>query len=282
MKILITGTSGQLGHDVQEALDGNGFDILTPSHKDLDITDFESVSDYFDDNRPDTVIHCAAYTAVDRAEDEIELCRKVNVDGTKNIVESCKKINSKLMYISTDYVFDGSKDGLWLPDDQTNPINVYGTSKRDGEELVLGLNNYFIVRTSWVFGINGNNFVKTMLRLSNDRDTLNVVSDQIGSPTYTKDLADLIVKMIFSNNYGIYHAHNEGFCSWAEFAKEIFRQARKETKIVPITSDMYPVKAKRPKNSRLSTESLIANGFELLPDWKNALSRYLGELGYQL
>ncbi len=281
MKILITGTSGQLGHDVREALNNMNHDILAPTHEEMDITDYKSVSSFFDINKPDVVIHCAAYTAVDKAEVEENLCRKVNVEGTKNIVENCKK-DALLIYISTDYVFDGEKDGLWLPTDQTNPINVYGTSKRDGEKIVLGLDRYFIIRTSWVFGINGNNFVKTMLRLSNDKDTINVVCDQIGSPTYTKDLANLIIEMIMSNNYGIYHAHNEGFCSWAEFAEEIFIQTHKKTIVNPITTDKYPVKAKRPKNSKLSTETLITNGFDLLPDWKNALSRYLCELGYNL
>ena len=279
MKVLVTGINGQLGHDVSIELESRGHTVIAPTHAELDITDGSAVDRLFKESNPDAVIHCAAYTAVDRAEDEPELCRKVNVYGTRNISENCARYDIPMMYISTDYVFNGSGERPWEPDDPTDPINTYGLSKRDGEMHVLKLKKHFIVRISWVFGINGSNFIRTMLRLSETRDTINVVDDQYGSPTYTKDLAILICDMIVTDRYGIYHAHNEGVCTWADLAEEIFSLSDRDTKVNRITSDQYPMKAKRPFNSRMSTEKLLTNGFSKLPDWKDAVSRFLDELG---
>jgi len=270
MKILVTGINGQLGHDTALVLTERSLKVLAPTRSEMDITNRSAVRSYFEKTKPDALIHCAAYTAVDKAEDETELCRKTNVDGTKNLVECCFELDIPMMYISTDYVFDGTGERSWEPDDPTKPINAYGLSKRDGEIEVLKLTKYFIVRISWVFGINGNNFVKTMLKLSETRDALSVVDDQHGSPTYTKDLAVMLADMIMTDKYGIYHAHNEGVCSWADFAEEIFHLAGKNVKITRITSDQYPMKAVRPMNSRMSTAKLTKNGFQLLPDWKDA------------
>lgn len=278
MNVLVTGINGQLGHDVALVLADRGINVLAPTHSEMDITDKNAICSYFQKYKPEALIHCAAYTAVDKAEDEPDLCRKVNVDGTRYLVECCAEGDIPMMYISTDYVFDGTGERPWEPEDPTQPINTYGLSKRDGELEVLKLDKYFVIRISWVFGINGNNFVKTMLRLSDSKDSLNIVDDQYGSPTYTKDLAELISDMIVTKRYGIYHAHNEGVCSWADFAEEIFRVSGKEVKVVRITSDQYPMKAKRPANSRMSTVKLKSNGFFLLPDWKNAVRRYLNEL----
>ena len=278
MKILVTGINGQLGHDTALELTGRGIEVVSPPHSEMDITDAAAVKRYIEMSCPDAVIHCAAYTAVDKAEDEEELCRKVNVDGTGNLAECCAERDIPLMYISTDYVFNGTGERPWEPEDETEPINAYGLSKRDGETEVLKLKKFFIIRISWVFGINGNNFVKTMLRLSETRDSLNIVDDQRGSPTYTKDLAVLLADMIVTDRYGIYHAHNEGVCSWADFAEEIFRLSNRNVKIIRITSNQYPMKAKRPMNSRMSTAKIKQNGFNLLPDWKDALGRYLLEV----
>ena len=278
MRILVTGVGGQLGHDCSIVLGDRGHDVLAPSHSELDICDPGAVDSYFDDNRPEAVIHCAAYTAVDKAEDETELCRRVNVDGTGNIARNCARYDIPMMYISTDYVFNGSGDRPWEPSDPTDPINAYGLSKRDGETEVLKDTKHFIVRISWVFGINGNNFIKTMRRLSETRDAVNVVDDQYGSPTYTKDLAELLADMIVTDRYGIYHAHNEGVCTWADVAEETFRDSGLGTKVNRITTDQYPMKAKRPMNSRMSTDMLVKNGFRRLPDWKDALARYISEL----
>lgn len=278
MKVLVTGASGQLGHDVVKVLGERGFAVLAPSHAEMDITDRASVDSYFDTFEPDAVMHCAAYTAVDRAEDEPELCRKVNVEGTRNLAENCARSDIPMMYVSTDYVFDGTGDGFWEVGDPTNPINVYGLSKRDGENEVLKLSKHYVIRISWVFGINGNNFVKTMIRLSQTRDEINVVDDQCGSPTYTPDLAVLMADMVVSEKYGIYHARNEGVCTWYGFAKEIFRFAGSEIKVNPITSDQYPMKARRPMNSRLSVSSLKDAGFNMLPDWHDSLARFMNQL----
>ena len=278
MKVLVTGINGQLGHDVAIVLKDRGMDVLAPTRSEMDIADKGAVDDYFEKNSPDAVIHCAAYTAVDKAEDETELCRRVNVHGTGHIVDNCYKMGIPMMYISTDYVFDGTGERPWEPSDATSPINAYGLSKRDGETEVLRLEKYFIIRISWVFGINGNNFIKTMRRLSETREEVNVVDDQFGSPTYTKDLAHLLADMIVTDRYGIYHAHNEGVCTWADVAEETFRLSGLGTKVNRITSDQYPMKAKRPMNSRMSTDSLKDNGFKLLPDWKDALSRFVSEL----
>ena len=278
MKVLITGINGQLGHDVTLVLRQRGIETISPTHSEMDVTDREGVDSYFDNNKPNAVIHCAAYTAVDKAEDEIELCRKVNVYGTKNIADNCDKYEIPMMYISTDYAFNGTGNKPWEPMDETDPINAYGLSKRDGEIEVRKLKKYFIVRISWVFGINGNNFIKTMRRLSETRNCVNVVDDQYGSLTYTRDLAELLADMIVTDKYGIYHAHNEGVCTWADVAEETFRLLNINTKVNRITSDQYPMKAKRPMNSRMSTKCLTDNGFSLLPDWKDALSRYIVEL----
>ena len=223
-------------------------------------------------------MHCAAWTAVDKAEDEIDACTKVNVVGTKNIVKVCKELDIPLMYFSTDYVFDGQGESEWKEYDERHPLNVYGQTKYEGELAIQTLNRYFIVRIAWVFGVNGNNFIKTMLRLGKAHGAVSVVNDQIGSPTYTYDLAKLCVQMIQTNKYGIYHATNEGLCSWYEFACEIFKQAGMNVEVTPVDSTKFPVKAKRPSNSRMSKAMLDKNGFNRLPTWQDALSRYLKEI----
>lgn len=275
MKVLVTGGSGQLGHDVSIVLGDGGHDVLAPSHSEMDVCDRESVMSYICSGKPDAVVHCAAWTAVDLAEDEPDRCRKVNAEGTSNIVEACRSLDIPMMYISTDYVFNGTGTEPWKTDDPTDPVNVYGSSKRDGELFVRTLPKHYIIRISWVFGINGRNFVKTMMNLSEKMESLNVVDDQIGSPTYTWDLAHLISDMVFSERYGTYHAHNEGECSWYQFAKEIFRRIGSDIIVNPVTSEEYPAKAPRPRNSRLDTSSLTDNGFALLPDWKDAIGRYI-------
>ena len=275
MKILVTGGSGQLGYDVINELSKKGHKVIAPSHLELDISNELAVSRFFSEQIPDAVIHCAAYTAVDKAETEETECRKTNVDGTKNITDQCILNGLPEIMISTDYVFDGSGFKPWEINDFVNPINTYGKSKSDAESIVLKNPKHFIVRISWVFGTNGNNFVKTMLNLSKKVKNLKVVADQIGSPTYTCDLAPLLCKMIEGDKYGVYHAHNEGFCSWYEFACKIFETAAIDLEVSPITSEEYPTKAKRPLNSRMSTHSLTASGFDLLPDWKDAIERYI-------
>ncbi|MEK4698527.1 dTDP-4-dehydrorhamnose reductase [Solibacillus sp. FSL R7-0668] len=278
MKIFVTGISGQLGYDVMKAGLANGFEMFGASSKELDITKETDVENYVTKLKPDAIIHCAAYTAVDLAEDETEQCYAVNVNGAKYLAQVAKKVNAKFAYISTDYVFDGQGKAAFSEVDSTNPIGYYGTTKLLGEQIVQEtLENYFIVRISWVFGKNGNNFVKTMLKLSESRKELNVVGDQIGSPTYTVDLAKLLIEMVQTNKYGIYHASNEGFCSWAEFATEIFKQARKDVTVNAITTSEYPTKAKRPENSRMRKDKL-ASEFHLLPPWQDALNRYLKEI----
>ena len=279
MKVLVTGTKGQLGYDVVNELEKRGHTAVAVDIEEMDITDAVSVERVITEAEVDAVIHCAAYTAVDVAEDNVELCRRVNAEGTENIAKVCKKLDLKMIYISTDYVFDGEGERPWEPDDERHPLNVYGQTKYEGELAVEKyLEKYFIVRIAWVFGVNGKNFIKTMLKLSETHEELNVVDDQVGSPTYTYDLAVLLVDMVESDKYGRYHATNEGLCTWYEFAKEIFRQAGVEVKVNPVTSDMFPAKAKRPKNSRMSKEKLDVNGFHRLPTWQNALERYLGEI----
>lgn len=276
MKILVTGANGQLGYDVvRELQKHNNIECFGATRQDFDIIDFKATKDFIFNYLPDVVIHCAAYTAVDKAEDERELCYKVNVSATKNIAEICKKIDAKMLYISTDYVFDGTKEGFYEIDDKPNPINVYGETKLLGEEAVQKiLDKYFIVRISWVFGEHGNNFVKTMLRLGAEKKELNVVADQYGSPTYTVDLVPLLVEMIKTEKYGIYHATNEGVCTWAEFAEMIFEVAKMDVKVNCITTSEYPTKAKRPLNSKLSKICLEKN-FYKLPLWISALKRYI-------
>lgn len=276
MKILVTGANGQLGHDVCGEVGGEaiGIDIA-----DLDITDGAAVSVHIEKLRPDAIIHCAAYTAVDKAESEPELCHAVNALGTQHLAEAAKSVGAKFLYISTDYVFDGTLDRPHETYDAPNPLSVYGRTKLEGEQAVKSaIEKYFIIRTSWVFGTNGGNFVKTMLQLGRERGAVNVVADQFGAPTYTQDLANLITQMIRSEKYGVYHATNEGVCSWYEFACEIFRRADMDVSVIPVTAYEYPTAAVRPKNSRLSKRSLTDAGFDLLQDWRDALGRFLVEV----
>lgn len=274
--ILVTGVNGQLGYDVVKELNKRNINYLGIDKDELDITDSNVVKEYITKLKPECIVHCAAYTAVDRAEDEEEICRKVNVDGTENIAKACKEINAKMIYISTDYIFDGKGDKPFEVDGYIEPHSVYGKTKYEGELKVKEiLEKYFIVRISWVFGINGKNFIKTMLRLGKEKESVNVVCDQIGSPTYTADLAPLLCDMAISEKYGVYHATNEGICSWAEFAGEIMKKAGLKCKINAIPTCEYPSKAVRPFNSKLSKKSLVDNGFKLLPTWQDALDRYL-------
>ncbi len=277
MKIIVTGSNGQLGTDVIAQLKKNGIEAIPADLPETDITDSSSIENLIAETKADAVIHCAAFTNVDLAETEKETCRKINSDGTLNVALACRKNDIKLVYISTDYVFSGDGNTPFETDSQTAPCNYYGETKLMGENAVKeNCNKYFIVRISWVFGENGKNFVKTMLRLAESKDEISVVCDQIGSPTYTKDLAVLLCDMVMTEKYGIYHATNEGFCSWAEFAAEIMRLSKSSTKIIPIPSGEYKSVAVRPSNSRLSKASLDKNGFCRLPDWRDALERYLG------
>ena len=279
MKVLVTGVKGQLGYDVMAELAKRNIEAIGVDIDEMDITDKISVEKVIGEAAPDVVVHCAAYTAVDAAEDNEALCRRVNADGTRNIAEVCKKLDCKMVYISTDYVFDGQGTRPWEPDDERHPLNVYGQTKYEGEVAVQeNLSKYFIVRIAWVFGKNGKNFVKTMLKLAETHDKLTVVNDQFGSPTYTYDLARLLVDMIQTDKYGIYHATNEGICTWYEFACEIFRQAGVKIEVTPVPASEYPAKAKRPENSRLDKSKLTENGFERLPSWQDALARYLKEI----
>ena len=294
MRVFVTGVGGQLGHDVMDELarrciEAVGSDIHetldTPyAYRQLDITDPDAVRRVLTDVSPDAVIHCAAWTAVDAAEDEAnrEKVHLINAVGTENIARVCKDLDSVMMYISTDYVFDGQGSDPWQPDCRDYaPLNHYGQTKLEGELAVSSiLERYFIVRIAWVFGANGNNFIKTMLRLSETHKELRVVDDQIGTPTYTLDLARLLVDMILSNRYGYYHATNDGgYISWYDFAVEIFRQAGRDVKVIPVSTAEYGLsKAMRPFNSRLGKSKLAENGFTPLPDWKDALGRYLEKL----
>ena len=279
MKVLVTGVKGQLGYDVMAELAKRNIEAIGVDIDEMDITDKISVEKVIGEAAPDVVVHCAAYTAVDAEEDNEALCRRVNADGTRNIAEVCKKLDCKMVYISTDYVFDGQGTRPWEPDDERHPLNVYGQTKYEGELAVQeNLSKYFIVRIAWVFGKNGKNFVKTMLKLAETHDKLTVVNDQFGSPTYTYDLARLLVDMIQTDKYGIYHATNEGICTWYEFACEIFRQAGVKIEVTPVPASEYPAKAKRPENSRLDKSKLTENGFERLPSWQDALRRYIKEI----
>lgn len=281
MRVLVTGVKGQLGYDVVNELKKRNHEAVGVDIEEMDITDEESVNRVIREAAPDAVIHCAAYTAVDAAEENEELCRNVNARGTGNIARVCRDLDIPMMYISTDYVFNGQGTRPWMPDDNREPLNIYGQTKYEGElEVEENLDKYFIVRIAWVFGVNGKNFIKTMLNLGKTRDKLNVVADQVGSPTYTFDLARLLVDMIETEKYGRYHATNEGLCSWYEFAGEIFRQAGMNVTVEPVTSDQFPVKAKRPMNSRMSKDKLKENGFQPLPSWQDALRRYLTEIEY--
>lgn len=302
MKIFVTGVNGQLGHDVmnelaKQKLEGVGSDI-TPEYggaqdgsavtampyRQLDIIDREAVSAALREEQPDAVIHCAAWTAVDLAEDDdkVEKVRAVNAEGTRFIAEACKELNCRMLYISTDYVFDGQGTSPWEPDCRDyKPLNVYGQTKLEGELAVSGLlERFFIVRIAWVFGVNGKNFIKTMINLGKTHDTIRVVSDQIGTPTYTFDLARLLVDMIQTEKYGYYHATNEGgYISWYDFACAIFREAGMDVKVIPVTTEEYGLsKAARPFNSRLEKKKLADAGFTPLPDWRDALKRYVAIL----
>lgn len=299
MKYFVTGVAGQLGHDVMNELNKRGYVgvgtdlapeyagiqddsyVTTAEYVSLDITNNDEVQKIIEMVDPDVIVHCAAWTAVDAAEDEDKQAkvRAINVDGTQNIANAAKKIDAKMVYLSTDYVFDGQGKKPWKPDCKDyKPLNVYGQTKLDGELAVANtLDKYFIVRIAWVFGVNGANFIKTMLKLAENHDELTVVSDQIGTPTYTYDLARLLVDMTETDKYGYYHATNEGgYISWADFAKEIFKQSGKNVKVTPVTTAEYGVsKAARPFNSRLDKSKLVENGFDPLPTWQDALSRYL-------
>mgnify|MGYP001130583113 FL=1 len=303
MRIFVTGVNGQLGHDVMNELASRGYEgvgsdlasfysgiddgtaVTRMPYVSLDITDAQAVKQVLEAVHPDAVIHCAAWTAVDMAEDDenVAKVRAVNAGGTQNIADVCKELDCKMLYLSTDYVFDGQGTEPWQPDcKEYKPLNVYGQTKLEGELAVSHtLDKYFIVRIAWVFGKNGKNFVKTMLNVGKTHDTVRVVNDQIGTPTYTFDLARLLVDMIESDKYGYYHATNEGgYISWYDFTCEIYRQAGYTTKVIPVTTAEYGLsKAKRPFNSRLDKSKLIANGFKPLPDWKDALRRYLKEQG---
>lgn len=285
MIVLVTGCKGQLGYDVSKELTKRGDEAVAVDVEEMDITDKEAVDNYITKANVDAVIHCAAYTAVDSAEDNVELCRRINRDGTQNIADACKNHNLKMIYISTDYVFNGEGENFWNPNDEREPLNTYGLTKYEGELAVEStLDKYFIVRISWVFGVNGKNFVRTMLNLGKTHNKLTVVADQIGSPTYTVDLSKLLVDMVHSDKYGRYHATNEGICSWYDFTCEIMKQAAEyypdyaNVEVSPVSSDAYPTKAKRPSNSRMSKDKLTENGFIRLPSWQDALSRYLKEL----
>ena len=279
MKVLVTGVKGQLGYDVMKVLESRNIDCLGADLEQFDITNEKQTADFIKGYGPDVVVHCSAYTAVDKAEENKEACYQVNAVGPKNIAKVCKEIDAKMVYISTDYIFPGTGDRFYEVDDPTGPISQYGATKLEGEKFVKELiDKYFIVRISWVFGKNGHNFVKTMLRLGKDHDQLKVVDDQIGSPTYTADLAILLCDMLVTDKYGVYHATNEGICSWAEFTEEIMKIAGYNTKVNHCTTAEYGSTAARPLNSRMSKESLTKAGFNRLPDWKDALRRYIAEI----
>ena len=274
MKVLVTGAGGQLGYDLCRTLSERKLEYTGVCSAGVDVTDREAVRDCVKSCRPDAVIHCAAYTAVDRAEDETARCWAVNVEGTRNVALACREFHAKMVYISTDYVFSGSGEHFYRPEDPTEPLNFYGKSKREGERVVQTLLElFFIVRTSWLFGSNGSNFVKKMLSLT--QPEADVVCDQVGSPTYTRDLARLLCDMVMTDKYGVYHASNEGVCSWAEFAEEIFRQTGADIKVNFIPSSQYPTRAVRPFNSRMDKGKLETAGFSRLPPWQSALRRYL-------
>ena len=279
--VLVTGAQGQLGHDVVNELKRREMEHTAIDIADLDITDGEAAGELIGRVKPSCVVHCAAYTAVDKAEEEPVLCMRVNSEGTDHIARACGDIGAELVYISTDYVFSGEGDAPYETGAHTAPLSVYGKSKLAGEEAVRRhLDRFYIVRISWAFGINGGNFAKTMLRLARDRSEINVVDDQVGSPTYTADLAALLCDMALSGKYGVYHASNEGYCSWADFAAEIVRLGASGCRINPIPSSQYPTKAIRPMNSRLSKESLDIAGFARLPHWKDALVRFMSQGGF--
>ncbi|AIQ32640.1 dTDP-4-dehydrorhamnose reductase [Paenibacillus sp. FSL P4-0081] len=282
MRVLVTGAKGQLGSDIILELKNEGIKYTGLDINKLDLTDFQSTREVFMEYMPDVVIHSAAFTDVEKAEMEVEKCRRINVDATGNIAMLCNSINAKLVYISTDYVFSGDSAEPYEIDSEPGPLSVYGRSKLDGEfEVMKKTDKFFIIRTSWAYGVSGKNFVSTMLRIGKKQESVDVVSDQVGSPTYTADLSKLIVSMIKTEKYGVYHATNEGFCSWAEFAVEIFRLANLSTKVNFITTDMYPVNVIRPKNSTMSKKVLDINGFVRLPHWMISLESYMKKIAYE-
>ena len=276
--VLITGARGQLGFDLVRELKKRNMNYIATDSDDLDVTNESAIAKFFDEHSISTVIHSAAYTQVDKAEEEKELNHKINVVGTANIASACKKHDIPMVYFSTDYVFGGEGDKPYCVDDKANPLGEYAKSKYEGELEVKKLSKYFLIRISWVFGINGKNFINTMLKLSETKKELTVVADQIGSPTYTVDLAKLVIDMIETDKYGVYHATNEGYVSWADFAREIFKKANKDVLVKDVTTEEYNAKAHRPKNSRLDKSKLIEAGFSKLPTWQDALDRYLKEL----
>lgn len=279
MLVLVTGVNGQLGYDVVKELTAKGHEAVGVGRSELDITDESAISFYVQNLSPEAIIHCAAYTNVDAAETDQEGAYKVNALGTKYLAEAAKFVGAKMVYVSTDYVFDGAGTEPYEVNHPTKPLGVYGETKLVGEKFLQEtLEKHFIVRTAWVYGINGNNFVKTMLKLGQDRKELGVVYDQVGSPTYTVDLAKFLVELIDSEKYGVYHASNEGVCSWHEFAVEIFKQAGMDVKVNPLTSEEFPRPAARPKYSVLSKKKIEEEGFTPLRDWKEALKEYLKEL----
>lgn len=279
MKVMVTGAKGQLGHDVCKHLNVLGIENKGVDIEDFDLTCYAQVMTAIENYHPTCVIHCAAYTAVEKAENNIDTCRKVNVDGTQYIAEACAKVNASMAYISTDYVFSGNGDTPFEVDDPIAPQSVYGLTKYQGELAVQSqLTKYYIVRTSWVFGAKGSNFVKTMLRLGKEKELLMVVNDQIGSPTYTIDLAILLCDMIQTEHYGVFHATSSGYCSWYDFSKEIMRLANLSCNILPVSTAEYGANVKRPLNSRMSKRSLQDAGFSLLPTWQDGLQRCLDEI----
>ena len=278
MRVLVTGVKGQLGHDVMEELAKRGYEGIGVDVEEMDITDPEKVEQVITESNVDAVVHCAAWTAVDAAEEKEELCRKINAGGTENIAKVCEKLDIKMMYFSTDYVFNGNGTRPWEPDDPYDPLDVYGKTKAEGEEAVIAhVKKYFILRIAWVFGINGHNFVKTMLNLAKTHEKLTVINDQIGTPTYTYDLARLVVDMILTDKYGKYHVTNEGgYISWYDFTRAIFEEAGiTNVTVTPVTSEEYGAAAKRPYNSRMDRSKLVKEGFTPLPDWRDALKRYI-------
>lgn len=281
MKLLVTGFKGQLGYDVVNEAHARGIEAVGVDINEMDITNKEQVNEVIKVGNYDAVVHCAAWTAVDKAEEPelLDTVRKVNGLGTKYIADVCEELDIPMMYFSTDYVFDGEGTTPWNEYDERHPLNVYGVTKAEGEEYVEKLKKHFIIRIAWVFGKNGNNFIKTMLRLGKERGAVSVVNDQIGNPTYTYDLAKLVVDMIQTDKYGKYHATNSGdFISWYDFACEIFKQAGMDVKVTPVDSSQFPAKAKRPMNSRMNQTELDKNGFDRLPSWQDALGRYLKEI----
>ena len=276
MKVVVTGAAGYMGKHVVKELLKRGYSTLSPNRSEFNLCSEDSIRNYILNSNCEAIVHCAAYTQVDKAEDEKDLCIKINATATKHIAKCAKILDIPMIYISTDYVFDGTKDGEYTENDETNPINIYGESKLAGEKYVQEiLDKYYIVRTSWVFNINGKNFIETMLRLSKANNQLSIVNDQIGSPTYTKDLSRLLVDMLETSKYGLYHATNEGYCSWYEFANTIFKLANINIDIKAINSNEYASRAKRPMNSKLSKDKLIEYGFKPLPHWEDALKDYL-------